>query len=126
MHDVRHRAGIQRAQFGVACDLYVLQKFPNLRVPKPLRLKLFLGHFAIDQSYRRNVGQTVIGCLARLGFPFLRLTADNIHRRIVTLNHHRAHRCQVANFVSQRQRSFNRALAVVFGWPELNAGTQNH
>ena len=78
MHDVRHCIWIHGAEFGVALDLYVLQKFPNLRILEPLWLKLFLRHFPIDQRNRRNVRQTVIGRLARLRFPFFRLAPNDI------------------------------------------------
>ena len=63
--------------------------------------KLFVGHLAIDQRDRRDVGQTVIGRLARLRFPFLRLAPDDIDRRIVALDPHRLNLRRIANFLAQ-------------------------
>jgi hypothetical protein len=76
--DVCDRVGIEPAEFRISFDLYVLQKFPNLRIFKTLRLELFLGHFAIDQRDRGDVRQTMIGRFTRLGFPFFRFATDDV------------------------------------------------
>ena len=44
-----------------------------------LAIELFIRYLAIDQRYRRNVRQAVVCRFARLGFPFLRLAADDVH-----------------------------------------------
>ena len=95
-------SGIKRAQLVVALHFHVLEKLPDRRIRETLRLKLLVGHFAIDQRDRGDVGQTVVGRLARLRFPFFRLAPDDIDRGIVASIRTDCDLRRIADFVRAR------------------------
>ena len=88
MYDVRHSAGIHRAQLRITFHLYVLQKFPHVWMAKALTVELFVGYFAVDQRNCRDVRQAVVCRFACCRFPFLRLAADDVYRGVVAFDRH--------------------------------------
>src|SRR6266513_1379034 len=126
MHDVRNRPWIKRAELGIARHFHVLQKFPNRRIGKSRGLKLLVGHFAIDQRDRGNVWQAVVGRFARFRSPFFRFAPDDIDRGIVRFDVNCGDLRNVADLFAQKQRRFDRALAMIFRRPIFDARVHNY
>ena len=119
--------GVEAAQFRVANDLHPGHQREQFRVSEAGGVELSLGHFAVGQGGGHDVRQTMVGRLPAGRGPLLRLAADDVHRRVVTLDEDRfdwsSSRPLIPGAV---QRRLDGTLRVVLHRPAFDTGFEEH
>jgi hypothetical protein len=124
--DVADRVRVERAQLPVPPDFDAADQVQQRGVGEPLRVELPVRDLPVRQRGGDDVGEAVVGGLAALGPPLLRLAADDVHRRVVALDQHRLDVIDATDLLPKRQGRFDGALGVILDRPAFDAGPGDH